>query len=108
MKEEEILAILRLQKTKSIGDILAKKLIATVGNAFDVFNEKKTVLDKIHGIGSYAIKNLLDDSHQELAEKEPDRYQVGSVYTTVRFTSENPIPKTIWEPWLAESYQLSC
>ena len=70
MKEEELLALLRLQKTKSIGDILAKKLIATVGNAADIFKENKKNLHKINGIGSYAIKNLLDDSHQLLAEKE--------------------------------------
>ena len=44
MKEEEILALLRLQKTPSIGDILAKKLIATVGNAADIFTENKNTL----------------------------------------------------------------
>jgi DNA processing protein len=90
LKEEEILAILRLQKTKSIGDILAKKLIATVGNAFDVFNEKKTVLDKIHGIGSYAIKNLLDDSHQELAEKELDYINKNKVAYSYFLDDEYP------------------
>ncbi len=45
---------------------------------------------------------------QELAAKEPDRYQVGSSYITVRFTAENPIPRNIWESWLSESYELSC
>ncbi|MEN8857108.1 MAG: DNA-processing protein DprA [Flavobacteriaceae bacterium] len=70
MKEEEILALLRLQKTKSVGDILAKKLIATIGNAEDVFKEKKNILQKVSGIGGYAIQNLLDDTNQELAEKE--------------------------------------
>ena len=70
MKEEEILALLRLQKTPSIGDILAKKLIATVGSAADIFKEKNYILQKINGIGSYAIQNLLDNSNQQLAEKE--------------------------------------
>ncbi|MDB9927545.1 DNA-processing protein DprA [Flavobacteriaceae bacterium] len=70
MKEEETLALLRLQKTPSIGDILAKKLIATVGSAADIFKEKNYILQKINGIGSYAIQNLLDDSNQQLAEKE--------------------------------------
>jgi len=70
LKEEEILALLRLQKTKSVGDILAKKLIATIGNAEDVFKEKKNILQKVSGIGGYAIQNLLDDTNQELAEKE--------------------------------------
>ena len=70
MKEEEILALLRLQKTPSIGDILAKKLIATVGNAADIFTENKNTLLKINGIGEYAVKNLLNNTQQKLAEKE--------------------------------------
>ena len=70
MKEEEILALLRLQKTKSVGDILAKKLIATVGNATDVFKEKKHTLQKINGIGSYVVQHLMDNSNLKLAEKE--------------------------------------
>jgi DNA processing protein len=70
LKEEEILALLRLQKTPSIGDILAKKLIATVGNAADIFTENKNTLLKINGIGEYAVKNLLNNTQQKLAEKE--------------------------------------
>lgn len=70
MKEEEILALLRLQKTKSVGDILAKKLIATVGSATDVFKEKKHTLYKINGIGNFAIQNLFNESNLKLAEKE--------------------------------------
>ncbi|MEQ6125111.1 DNA-processing protein DprA [Pseudotenacibaculum sp. MALMAid0570] len=70
MKEKEIFAVLRLQKTKFIGDILAKKLIATVGSAEQIFAEKKHTLQKIHGIGSLVIENLLDDSTCFLAEKE--------------------------------------
>ncbi len=47
---------------------------------------------------------------RELATKEPDRYQMGSSagWATVRFTAENPIPKTVWEKWLKESYSLCC
>ena len=70
MKEEEILALLRLQKTPSIGDILAKKLIATVGSAADIFTENKNTLLKINGIGEYAVRNLLNNTQQKLAEKE--------------------------------------
>lgn len=70
LKEKEILAVLRLQKTKSIGDILAKKLIATTGSAEQIFTEKKNTLQKIHGIGAHIIKNVLDDKNQKLAEEE--------------------------------------
>ena len=70
MNEEEILALLRLQKTPMIGDIVAKKLIAHVGSATDIFKEKKQILQKINGIGQLTIQNLFDSSNQRLAELE--------------------------------------
>ena len=70
MNEEEILALLRLQKTPMIGDIIAKKLIAHVGSATNIFNEKKQILQKINGIGKLTIQNLFDSSNQRLAELE--------------------------------------
>ena len=70
MREEEILAVLRLQNTKSIGDILAKKLIATTGSAEAIFAEKKHTLQKIHGIGWQTIQHLLDESNLRKAQKE--------------------------------------
>ena len=70
MNEEEILALLRLQKTPMIGDIVAKKLIAHVGSATDIFKEKKQILQKINGIGQLTIQNLFDSSNQHFAELE--------------------------------------
>ena len=70
MKEEEILAVLRLQNTKSIGDILAKKLIATVGSAEGIFAERKSTLQKIHGIGTFIVQHLFDEIHLRNAQKE--------------------------------------
>jgi DNA processing protein len=93
LKEEEILALLRLQKTKSIGDILAKKLIATVGNAVDIFSEKKNTLHKINGIGSYAIQNLLNDSYQHLAEKELQYINNNNIKYS--YFLENDYPKNL-------------
>ena len=70
MEKEKLLAILRLQKTKNIGDIVAKKLIATVGSAEQIFKEKASTLQKINGIGSLISSSILDKKNVDLAEKE--------------------------------------
>ena len=45
---------------------------------------------------------------KELAASHPDRFEVGSTgWVTTRFTAEEPLPKTIWEPWLEESYEMA-
>ena len=46
---------------------------------------------------------------RKLASKEPDRFEVGSTgWVTTRFTAEKPLPKSIWEKWLQESYDICC
>jgi DNA processing protein len=70
LKEEEILAVLRLQSTKSVGDILAKKLIVTVGSAAQIFTEKKHHLQKIHGVGHQTVQHLFDESNLRNAQRE--------------------------------------
>ena len=70
MKEEKLLAILRLQKAKSIGPILAKKLLAKIGDEEQIFKEKKAILQKINGVGSHVLKNLFDSENLKSAEKE--------------------------------------
>ncbi|MEM9592914.1 MAG: MmcQ/YjbR family DNA-binding protein [Acidobacteriota bacterium] len=45
---------------------------------------------------------------QGLAAERPDRFEVGSTgWVTVRFTHEEPLPRSVWEPWVRESYGLS-
>lgn len=70
MEEEKLLALLRLQKSKAIGDILAKKLIVTVGDVAQIFKERSATLQKINGIGNHAIKHLFDAKNILLAEQE--------------------------------------
>ncbi len=70
LKEEKLLAVLRLQKSKAIGDILAKKLIVNVGDVEQVFKEKSTILGKINGIGTHVLKHLFDKENLKLAEQE--------------------------------------
>ena len=60
MLEEELLAILTLQKAKGIGDIIAKKLISHCGSAQNVFSERLKAIGKINGIGSHTVKNIFD------------------------------------------------
>ena len=70
LEEEKLLAVLRLQKCKAIGDILAKKLIVNVGDVAQVFKEKAALLSKINGIGSHVLKHLFDPKNIALAAKE--------------------------------------
>jgi DNA processing protein len=93
LKEEEIFAVLRLQNTKSIGDILAKKLIATMGSAEAVFSEKKHLLQKIHGIGRTAIQHLLDESNLQIVERELEYIQKNNIQFT--YFLEDDYPKNL-------------
>ncbi|MGK0421806.1 MAG: DNA processing protein [Polaribacter sp.] len=70
MKEEELLAVLRLQKCKAVGDILAKKLIVNVGDITQIFKEKAAHLSKINGIGNHVLKHLFDSENVKLARQE--------------------------------------
>ena len=55
----------------------------------------------------FKLKKSMADAEKR-AEKDPDRFQVGSTaWVTARFTPEKPMPKTLWQKWLKESYELS-
>ena len=49
---DDLLYNIAITELQGIGDITAKKLIAYCGNSKAVFEEKKTVLEKIPGIGA--------------------------------------------------------
>lgn len=70
MNHNELLYALALQRTKNIGDINAKRLISHCGSAKAVFFEKKQLLAKINGIGSFALQHLFDKNNLKEAEKE--------------------------------------
>lgn len=71
--------ILALQRTPNLGDISVKKLIAKAGSAEAVFNEKKSVLAKVDGIGLLRLKDLHVKRQLEEADDE------------IRFIEENDI-----------------
>ncbi|WP_159946381.1 DNA-processing protein DprA [Polaribacter septentrionalilitoris] len=79
MKEEKLLAVLRLQKCKAIGDILAKKLIVNVGDVEQIFKERAAILSKINGIGSHALKHLFDVENLKSAEVELQYIQKNNI-----------------------------
>ena len=90
MKEEKLLAILRLQKSKAIGDVLAKKLILNVGDVTQIFKEKPTSLGKINGIGSFTIQSLLSKEALKKAAKELDLIQKNNIKYTYFLDDDYP------------------
>ena len=62
------------------------------------------------GIGYKAMFKLKGsmDQARALAEEQPSRYEVGKTgWVTTRFSADDPLPSTIWESWLEESYALT-
>ncbi|PWL39796.1 DNA-protecting protein DprA [Flagellimonas aquimarina] len=72
MTEDEILAVLRLQKVPNIGDVTAKKLISHCGGPKAIFEDKLQNLLKIENIGQRTLRGLYDTIHKEEAEAEYD------------------------------------
>ena len=90
MKDEKLLAILRLQKSKAIGDILAKKLIVNVGDVQQIFKEKTASLQKINGIGANALKHLFDKKNIQFAEAELKYIQENNIGYTYFLANDYP------------------
>ena len=93
MKDEKLLAVLRLQKSKAIGDILAKKLIATTGDVENIFTQKTSTLEKINGIGSHALKHLFDKKNLETAQNELKYIRENNISFT--YFLEDDYPKNL-------------
>lgn len=70
MSEEDLLYALALQRSRGIGDINAKKLIAYYGSPKNVLQEKRSALERINGIGRQISRQLLDPQNLRAAEKE--------------------------------------
>ncbi len=62
------------------------------------------------GVGHKAMFKLDGSMEQAraLAAEQPKRFEVGNTgWVTTRFSDEEPLPKTIWRPWLDESYAIT-
>lgn len=90
MDSDELLALLRLQKSKFIGDIIAKKLIKKVGSASQIFKEKASILQKIDGVGTQIITYLNDDETLKRAEQELNYILKNNIAYTCFFDDKYP------------------
>lgn len=81
---------MRLQKTKSVGDILAKKLIIATGNVEQIFQETPKALQKINGIGTHVLKQLLNKKSLEIAEMELEYILENNISTSYFLEEEYP------------------
>lgn len=69
---EQLLYHIALTSIPNIGDVTAKKLIAYCGSSEQVFKDKKSLLEKVPGIGSVYAKSILEHKTEALniAEEE--------------------------------------
>ncbi len=86
--EKELLYLLALQRVKGIGTINAKKLIAHTGSAEAVFNEKKSKLKTINGIGEVILQDLHHPEVLKEAEKEIAYVTQNNINYTI-YTDQN-------------------
>ncbi len=70
LSKNELRYTLALQRIPNLGDISAKKLLRKMGSAEAIFNEKKSNLAKINGIGSLRLKEINLQFQLEQADEE--------------------------------------
>ncbi len=90
MKEKELFYVLALQKAKGIGSINAKRLIKHFGSAEAVFLEKKAVLERVDGVGTYTTQFRDDTALLKKAEKELAYIQKYNISYTGFFEKNYP------------------
>ena len=90
MSENELIALLRLQRIPNIGDVIAKKLLDRCGSAEAIFQEKRNNLLKIDGIGTFTIQNLYDKEHLEAAEEELEFAKKNDIETLCFLDADYP------------------
>lgn len=78
---EQLLYHIALTSIPNIGDVTAKKLIAYCGSSEQVFKDKKSLLEKVPGIGSVYAKSILEHKIEALniAEEELKHIQKNNI-----------------------------
>ncbi|MCV6629371.1 MAG: DNA-protecting protein DprA [Flavobacteriaceae bacterium] len=90
MTQEELFAVLRLQRVPNLGNVSIKKLIAACGSAQAVFEEKKRTLLAINGVGKSVLRNLQLPKAGVLAEKELKNIAAADTKYCYLFAGEYP------------------
>ncbi len=70
MKDEELKFAVALTLIEGVGPVNAKKLLAYFGSIEKIFNQKKSKLIKVPGIGEYIANSIKKFNQFERAEKE--------------------------------------
>jgi len=81
----EFLYQLALTLVPNIGDVQAKILINHFGDASSIFKAKKTLLEKIEGIGEVRAKSIKEFDDFHLAEHEikfVEKYNIKTLFFT--------------------------
>ncbi|MDO5607183.1 MAG: DNA-processing protein DprA [Capnocytophaga sp.] len=88
MNDDELTSLIALKKTPLIGDITAKKLITHFGSAKEVYEHKKSDIERIDGIGSAIIKHLQDPQYRIAAEKELNFVHANKAIRLITYTDD--------------------
>ena len=92
----DLLYLIALKNTPLVGDITAKKLINYFGSAENVFAQKKQQLERVGGIGSKIIEQLLCVPNLLLAENELRYAEKNNISIIIRIRSTLPYCGNVW------------
>ena len=84
-----------LTQIKGVGDITARQLLSSCGSAEAIFKEKKQLLEKIPGIGSYTINEICKPEPLNRAAEELLFIEKNNIQTY--FIDEESYPKRLRE-----------
>ena len=93
LSNTELLYTLALQRVPNLGDTSAKKLLRMVGSAEGIFQEKKSSLLKIDGIGKLKLKDL--EKHNQLPEAEAELHYIQEQGIGCSYFQDNTYPELL-------------
>lgn len=92
---EQLLYHIGITSIPNIGDVTAKKLIAYCGSSEEVFKEKKSVLEKIPGIGPVNANKIMQHKAEALVLAEEELLFIQKNEITPLFYLNDNYPKRL-------------